>query len=110
MVKKEDVQYVNSDDPTLLLIKGSFDDKLESKRYIKTLAQALYTVAEKHGVAKMRCVGAAALNNAIKAEIIAAGEFNKNGSSLIVIPSFQTVTFESNERTAIVLTVELEQQ
>jgi stage V sporulation protein SpoVS len=90
----------------LLLIKGNFDSKEDSKNYVKKLSQAMLVVIQKYGSAKLRCVGAAAVNNAIKAEIIASGEAKKKGTNLAIVSSFMTVVFGKNdERTAIVLEV-----
>lgn len=90
----------------LLLIKGNLGDKEDSKSYVKKLSQAMLVVIQKHGSAKLRCVGAAAVNNAVKAEIIASGEAKKKGINLSLVGSFQTVTFgKDDERTAIVLEV-----
>ena len=98
--------YVNSDDPTLLLIKGNIAEREDAKKYVKRTANAVFMVVQKHGVARLRCVGAAALNNAIKATIIASGDAKTKGMELSIIPSFQTVDFgDSVEKTAIVLEV-----
>ena len=90
----------------LLLIKGNFDSKEDAKNYVKKLSQAMLVVIQKYGSAKLRCVGAAAVNNATKAEIIASGEAKKKGTNLAMIPSFMTVVFgKDDERTAVVLEV-----
>jgi len=100
------VPYVNSDDPTLLLIKGSIQDRDEAKKYVKRTANAIFQVVQKHNIAHLRCVGAASLNNAIKGLIIASGDAKTKGMDLVASPSFQTVTFgESGEKTSIVLKV-----
>jgi len=104
--KTERTPYVNSDDQTLLLVKGTIQDREESKRYVKRTANAVLQVVQKHNVAHLRCVGAAALNNAIKAIIISSGDAKTKGLDLVASPSFQTVTFgDSGEKTAIVLKV-----
>jgi len=110
MTSNEDVQgrtpFVNSDDPTLLLIKGNIEDREDCKKYIKRTANAIFQVASKHDVAHLRCVGAASLNNATKALIIAIGEAKTKGVNLYCVPSFQTVNFgEGGEKTSIVLEV-----
>jgi len=99
-------KFIDSDDPTFLAVKGHFEDKEEAKTYIKNLAKAIAVVFQKHTVVNLRCIGAASLNNAIKAQIIAAGEISKKGVTLVGIPSFTTVIFNGNEeRTAIVLQI-----
>lgn len=98
--------YVNVDDPTLLLIKGNINSRDDSKDYVKKLSLAVFSVFQKHNVARLRCVGAAALNNAVKAIAVSRGEFVKKNSDIAVVPSFQTVNFDGvNEKTAISLEV-----
>lgn len=92
-------------DETLLLVRGSQNDKMKDKEYVKKLANAVLQVYSKHDSAKLRCVGAAALNNAIKSIIIAKGELDKKGESVLVSPSFTTVSFKGEEKTGIVLEV-----
>lgn len=98
--------FVNSDDPTLLLIKGNIDDREDCKKYIKRTANAIFQVVSKHEVAHLRCVGAASLNNAVKALIISIGDAKTKGINLYCVPSFQTVSFGgSGEKTSVVLEV-----
>ena len=92
-------------DETLLLVRGSQNDKMKDKEYVKKLSNAILQVYSKHETAKLRCVDAAALNNAIKALIIAKGELDKKGESILVSPSFTTVNFKGDEKTGIVLEV-----
>lgn len=98
--------FVNSEDPTLLLIKGNIEDREEAKKYVKRTANAVFQVVQKHNIAHLRCVGAAALNNAIKSLIIATGDAKTKGINLMCIPNFQTVDFgDAGEKTAIVIEV-----
>ena len=104
-VKKKTV-FANASDPAFLAVKGHFDDREDAKVFIKNLAGAIFVVFQKFETVKLRCIGAAALNNAIKAHIIASGEAKKKGITLALVPSFTTVTFDGGEdRTAIVLEV-----
>ena len=90
----------------MLLVSGSKGDKKLDKEYVKKLSNAILEVYYKHSfVAKLRCVGAAAVNNAIKASIIAKGEALKRGDRILVDPSFTTVSFHGEEKTGIVLVV-----
>ena len=98
--------FVNSDDVTLLLIKGNIEDREECKKYIKRTANAIFQVVSKHEVAHLRCVGAASLNNATKSLIIAIGDAKTKGMNLYCVPSFQTVNFgDAGEKTSVVLEV-----
>ncbi len=92
-------------DETLLLVSGSKGSKEKDKEYVKKLSNAVSQTFIKHQKAKLRCVGAASLNNAIKAFIIAKGEAQKRGDDLLINPSFTTVSFHGDEKTGIVLDV-----
>ena len=92
-------------DKSLLLVSGSKGSKSKDKDYVKKLSNAITQVYIKHSTVKLRCVGAASLNNAIKAFIIAKGEAKKNGDNLFISPSFTTVNFQGEEKTGIVLDV-----
>ena len=94
-------------DETLLLVKGSTGDKLRDKENVKKLANAVSQVYYKHGSVKLRCVGAAAINNAVKAFIIAKEECLKRGERLLLDTSFTTVNFQGQEKTGILLEVVL---
>ena len=93
-------------DVTLLKVKGNIAEADERKRYVKQLSQAVMMVVQKHGKAKMRCIGAAAISNATKAHIIANGEVSKRGELFVCVPSFKTVLFDGTvEKTSIVLEI-----
>jgi len=94
-------------DLTILKVKGesSFPDDQSRKEYVKSLASAILTVVSKHGHANVKTVGASSGNNAWKAIIIARGEAAKKGLDFVVVPSFDSASFDSGEKTAIVLKV-----
>ena len=92
-------------DETLLLVSGSRGDKGKDKDYVKKLSNAILQVFYKHDTVKLRCVGAASLNNAIKSFIIAKGEAQKKGDSILLDPSFTTVQFGAEEKTGIIMEV-----
>ena len=94
-------------DITLLKVKGegSFQDDRSRKDYVKSLASSILTVIGKHGHAKLKTVGASSGNNAWKAISIARGDASKKGIDLVVEPSFDSASFDSGEKTAIVLKV-----
>jgi len=94
-------------DESTLLVSGKKTGATE----LKKLANAICTVIEKHDVVKLRCVGAAAVNNGVKAFIIAKGFLDNNeegfvGSDILMNADFTEVSFGDEKRTAIVLTVE----
>jgi stage V sporulation protein SpoVS len=92
-------------DESLLLVSGSRGEKSLDKDYVKKLSNAVLQVYSKHDVVTMRCVGAAAINNAVKAFIIAKEEAKKRDDHLVIDASFTTVNFHGDEKTGIVLKV-----
>lgn len=96
-------------DPTILKVRGdkTFDgNKEQSKEYVKGLASAVLTVIGKHGSAKLKCVGNAALGNAYKAFCIARGDASKKGVDLVNRGFFGTADFDGTEKTAIIMQIE----
>lgn len=98
----QNVPVPNNVDPGLLLVRGK---QGENKQYIKSLSNAIVTVVSKYGYANLKCVGASAVNNGMKAITIASGEAKKRGVNLVVSPSFQDAMFDNVEKTAMMLNV-----
>jgi stage V sporulation protein SpoVS len=94
-------------DLSILKVKGegNFQDDQSRKEYVKALSSAILTVVSKHGHARLKTVGASSGNNAWKAIIIARGEALKKGIDLVVEPSFDSASFDTGDKTAIVLRV-----
>jgi stage V sporulation protein S len=63
-------------------------------------------VVREHGEAEVQAIGAGAVNQAIKAVIIARGYLTLDGFDVICIPVFTEVQIGNQERTAIRLLVE----
>ena len=89
---------------SLLLISGSKGSKEDDKEYAKKVATAIQSCITKYDKAKLRCVGAASENNAIKAIIIAATELAEE-TNLLIEPSFTMVEIDKKERTGMMLEV-----
>jgi len=96
---------VVDNDPALLLVSGSKGDKSADKEYVKKLANAALQVFYKHKVVRMRCVGAASVNNATKASIITRGEAQKKGDRLVSEASFTTVPFNGVDKTGVIIEI-----
>lgn len=94
-------------DETLLLVKGTQNDKRLNKEYVKKLSNALFQVYKKHGLAKFRCVGAGSVNHAIKAWINTKREIVKEEGhiNLILDGDYTNVDFDGVEKTGIILIV-----
>jgi len=118
-----------TEDPTLLLVAGRGDrDKKENKLYIQKLSNAILKVVDKHGIARLRCIGAYSVNNGIKAFIIAnqivkntehakPSEDSENSETtenenlnkeLIMDPNFVNVVLEESEVTGILIEITYE--
>ena len=89
----------------VLKVRGSQGTKEADKEYVKKLANAIQSCFANQGVALLRYVGAASGNNALKAATIAKGEASKNGQTLMIDPSFTTISFGEEEKTGMILEV-----
>lgn len=79
--------------------------KVSSKSNPVSIAGAL-TVYIKEGDVELNCIGAGALNQAVKSIAIARGYVAPLGKDLICIPAFMDVVIDEEERTAIKLIVQ----
>jgi len=103
---KEGKENAVVNDETLLLVSGKQGrSKGEEKDYVKKLANAVLQVYEKHGSAKLRCCGAAAINNAIKSIIIARKDIEKNNDYVRSDFDFTNVEFQGESKTGILFEV-----
>ena len=80
--------------------------KVSAKSNPSAIAGALVGVLREEGRAEVQAIGAAALNQTIKAIAIARGFVAPSGMDLVCIPAFLVVDLGGEERTAIKLTVE----
>ncbi len=79
--------------------------KVSAKSNAKSLAGAIAALMRQQGSAEMQAVGAAAVNQAVKAIAIARGYVAPNGIDLVMIPAFSEITIDGEERTAIKFSV-----
>jgi stage V sporulation protein S len=70
------------------------------------VAGAIAGVVRERGQVDVQAIGAGAVNQAIKAVIIARGYLELDGIDIICIPSFTEVLIDGQERTAVRLGVE----
>ena len=80
--------------------------KVAANSNAKTLAGAIAHVIRDQNRAEMQAIGAAAINQAVKAIAIARGFVAPNGIDLVCIPAFYDMQIDSEDRTAIRLIVE----
>ena len=70
------------------------------------VAGAIAGVVRQHHRAEVQAIGAGAVNQAVKALILATGYLRLDGIQVSFVPEFADVTIEDNVRTAIKLVVE----
>ncbi len=75
--------------------------KVSANSNPKSLAGAIAALVRQHGRAELQAVGAAAVNQSIKAISIARGYVAPNGIDLVAIPSFNEIDIDGQQRTAI---------
>ena len=71
----------------------------------KSVAGAIAMIVHRDGGVMLQAVGARAVNQAIKAIIIARGYVTPNGIDLITVPAFTKVEIDGVEKTAMKLLV-----
>lgn len=80
--------------------------KVAARSNPNSVAGALAGVLREKGGVEIQAVGAAALNQAIKAVAIARGFVSPNGLDIVCIPAFADIQIEGQERTAMKLIIE----
>lgn len=82
--------------------------KVSSKSKCSSVAGALANTIRTYQEAELQAVGAAAINQAVKAIAIARGFLAPGGLNIICIPSFIDVVIDGEDRTAIKFVVKCE--
>lgn len=72
----------------------------------RALAGAIAGVIRENGRAELQAIGAAAVNQAVKAAAIARGFLELEGIDVVVVPSFTKGMIGGQEKTAIRFVVE----
>lgn len=81
--------------------------KVSSKSVPNSVAGAIASMIRTSNRIQIQVIGAAALNQAIKAIAIARGYIVPTGEELVCIPSFHDLMIDGKEITAIRLVIEL---
>ena len=82
--------------------------KVSATSRTSAVAGAIAGVVREHHRAEVQAIGAGAVNQAVKALILATGYLRQDGIQVFFVPEFADVTIEENVRTAIKLIVEPE--
>jgi stage V sporulation protein S len=80
--------------------------KVSAMSRTAAVAGAIAGVVREHHRAEVQAIGAGALNQAMKALILATGYLRLDGIHVSCVPEFAEVTIEDKMRTAIKLIVE----
>ena len=80
--------------------------KVSARTNPKAAAGSIATVLRECGFAEVKAIGAASVNQAVKAIIITRGYCAPIGLDIVCTPSFETTAIEGNEKTRIVFKIE----
>ena len=80
--------------------------KVSAASRTSAVAGAIAGVVREHGRAVVQAIGAGAVNQAMKALVLATGYLRNDGIYVTCVPEFAEVTIEDKVRTAIKLVIE----
>ena len=80
--------------------------KVSANSRTAAVAGAIAGVIREHKHAGVQAIGASAVNQAVKALILATGYLKNDGINVTYVPEFADVTIEDKVRTAIKLVVD----
>ena len=80
--------------------------KVSANSRTSAVAGAIAGVVREHKRAEVQAIGAGAVNQAVKALVLATGYLRGDGIEVVCVPEFADVTIEDKVRTAIKLVVE----
>src|SRR5689334_11957937 len=80
--------------------------KVSATSRTSAVAGAIAGVVREHHRAEVQAIGAGAVNQAVKALIVATGYLSLDGIYVRCVPEFADVTIDDNVRTAIKLVIE----
>jgi stage V sporulation protein S len=83
--------------------------KVSANSRTSAVAGAIAGVIREHRRAEVQAIGAGAVNQAVKALVLATGYLRNDGINVSCVPEFADVTIEDKVRTAIKLVVEPEE-
>jgi stage V sporulation protein S len=80
--------------------------KVAATSRTSAVAGAIAGMVREHKRADIQAIGAGAVNQAVKALVIATGYLKGDGIDVVAVPEFVEVEIEGNVRTAIKIVVE----
>lgn len=95
----QNVKMTDSGDSTHII-------RVSGKTSAKAAAGSLAMVLKDHGFAELLAIGAASVNQAVKAVAICRGLVAPLGQDIVMTPAFETTNIDENEKTRMRLIVE----
>ncbi len=80
--------------------------KVSANSRTSAVAGAIAGVIREHNRAEVQAIGAGAVNQAVKALVLATGYLKNDGIDVTCVPEFADVTIDDKVRTAIKLVIE----
>ena len=80
--------------------------KVSANSRTSAVAGAIAGVVREHKRAEVQAIGAGAVNQSVKALVLAVGYLKNDGIDVVCIPEFADVTIDDKVRTAIKLVIE----
>lgn len=80
--------------------------KVSANSRTSAVAGAIAGVVREHKRAEVQAIGAGAVNQAVKALVLAIGYLKTDGLDVVCVPEFADVTIDDKVRTAIKIVVE----
>ena len=80
--------------------------KVSANSRTSAVAGAIAGVVREHKRAEVQAIGAGAVNQAVKALVLAVGYLRHDGIEVVCVPEFADVTIDDKVRTAVKLVVE----
>jgi stage V sporulation protein S len=84
--------------------------KVSANSRTSAVAGAIAGVIREHKHAEVQAIGAGAVNQAIKALVLAVGYLQPDGIEIVCVPEFADVTIDDKVRTAIKLVIDPRQE
>jgi stage V sporulation protein S len=80
--------------------------KVSANSRTSAVAGAIAGVVREHKRAEVQAIGAGAVNQSVKALVLAIGYLKNDGIDVVCVPEFVDVTIDDKVRTAIKLVIE----
>ena len=80
--------------------------KVSAASRTSAVAGAIAGIFRNHKHAELQAIGASAVNQAVKALVLAASYLKQDGIEIVFVPEFVDVTIENQVRTAVKMVID----